>query len=324
MLLSCNYLLVLTNDAAETIISRWYIMDCVRKGSEVYEVTLRRDVVAESIKDGTSVFARSAPVYVERGMLDEGNPLIFNDEGLNVNQIKVSEDLIQDEYKTAWLVGYFDAATPATTINVNLPGRGASNYKTLEQIKDITGIPVATLESLMDGTEIKFATGNITIKYGIAGMTGAGTIRTYNSITQNLNAACDELFLAQWSPEWAWSNPVATSGSSTYPVDFADYGYDFILDDDLSPVATIRAALTDVLDNQEAGAVYLSDDQLASLSNVLANYAVYRNGNYYTVGLEITAVSNAPEIVVSKGENGWFDLFAYLSRRPPCESRNPR
>ena len=311
MLLSCNYLLVLTNDAAETIISRWYIMDCVRKGSEIYEVTLRRDVVAESIKDGTSDFANNAPIYVERGILDEGSPLIFNDEGLNLNQMKVSEELIQDEFEQAWLVGYFDAATPSTTINVTLPGRGAYNYKTLEQIKDATGIPVATLEALMDGTEIKFAIDRVKFEYGFKGR--SGILQPIRSIIQELSADCTEVFDYETMNRLAWDHPVAIAESSFYYNDFAESGYNYILDDDLSPVATIKAALTDVLDNQEAGAVYLSEDQLASLMDILSLYAVYRNGNYYSVNLEATSIAKVPEIVVSKSENSWFDGLIRVS-----------
>lgn len=311
MLLSSNYLLVLTNDALENIISRWYIMDCVRKGSEIYEVTLRRDVVAESIKDGNNDFANNAPIYVERGMLEEGSPLIFNDEGLNLNQMKVSEDLIQDEFKKAWLVGYFNAATPSTTVNVTLPGRGASNYKTLEQIKNLTGIPVATLEALMDGTEIKFAIEKVKFEYGFKGQ--RGILQPIRSIIQQISADCSEVYDYETQNKLAWDHPVAIAESSFYYGDFAESGYNYILDDDLSPIATIKAALTDVLDNQEAGAVYLSEDQLASLTDILSRYAVYRNGNYYSINLETTSIDNVPEIVVSKSENSWFDGLIQVS-----------
>ena len=315
-ILECNYLLVLTSDGLNTIVSRWWIMDCVREREGILKVTLRRDVVAEAMaaNDGKGKWFRDdASFYVEKGMIpsrEEYLPLLVNDEGLNLNKIKVDEILLKDEFKTAWIVGYFDGLNNNVhTINVALPGLVSRQYKTIAELEAITGIPQAQLESLFNGAELKFATENIHFKYGVYGVDSNGV--TIKSIEQYIAADISEVFTPSTWWQAAWSHAVGTITGKDF-VGFANYGYDYILDDDLSPEATIRAALTDVIDNQEAGAVYLSYEQLDALENVLRDFDVLKGGNYYHLELSFNGIENAPEVVVSKGENSWFDgLISY-------------
>ena len=90
------------DDDDHLIISRWFIMNCSRTRLGQYQFNLKRD----SIVDNYSTII-DAPVYVQKAYINEvSNPLIFNKEGLNVNQIKQSEFPIQDETKSGWVVGY--------------------------------------------------------------------------------------------------------------------------------------------------------------------------------------------------------------------------
>ena len=92
-------------DEYQTIISRWFIMDFVRTRNGQYQATLRRDLVSDFYED-----IREQPIFVQRGNVLNGNPIIFNSEGMRFNQIKNGEMLLKDETKTPWIVGYIDKA----------------------------------------------------------------------------------------------------------------------------------------------------------------------------------------------------------------------
>lgn len=85
-----------------TIISRWFIMESVRTRAGQYRLILKRDILADTYNK-----VIEAPVYVEKGIIqDPTNPLLLNHEGLQVNQIKKDEVLINDDTGVPWLVLY--------------------------------------------------------------------------------------------------------------------------------------------------------------------------------------------------------------------------
>lgn len=104
--------------------SRWFIIDGDRKRTGQYILTLRRDLVVDSYD---SVI--NAPCFIEKATLDKSDPMIFNSENMGFNQIKKNEYLLQDETKSAWVVGYVpnnfgrnDAGTYETKqINAKIP-----------------------------------------------------------------------------------------------------------------------------------------------------------------------------------------------------------
>lgn len=104
------------------IVSRWFVMEAVRTRSKQYKLSLRRDVVADNYDS-----LLSSPVYVEKGVIsDSESPLLLNNEGLQVNQIKTKEILLQDKSKCPWLVAYLKKGMLGTEeltngINVNIP-----------------------------------------------------------------------------------------------------------------------------------------------------------------------------------------------------------
>lgn len=91
---------IYTTDTGE-IKSRWFIIDPKRIKSGQYILTLRRDLVVDSYD---SVI--NAPCFIEKATLDKSDPMIFNSENMGFNQIKKNEYLLQDETKSAWVVGY--------------------------------------------------------------------------------------------------------------------------------------------------------------------------------------------------------------------------
>lgn len=94
-----DYLLVLKEGE---IHSRWFILEAVYKSSIQYELTLKRDVLAD-FKD--ELFS-SRSIIQKANINDWRNPLIFNNEGITFNQIKKKEILLKDETNTNWIVGY--------------------------------------------------------------------------------------------------------------------------------------------------------------------------------------------------------------------------
>lgn len=91
---------VVGND--KVINSRWFILEQDRTRSGQYELTLKRDVLADNYAD-----VINSPIFLEKGFINDVNdPLLYNSESMNVNQIKQLEVPLMDETKSGWVVGY--------------------------------------------------------------------------------------------------------------------------------------------------------------------------------------------------------------------------
>lgn len=94
-----NYLLVL--DEENKIVSRWFIIEAVRTRGGQYKLVLHRDLITDYWN-----IIKQSPALIEKCNLQYGNPLIFNNENMTVNQIKKSEFLLKDKTNCPWLVAY--------------------------------------------------------------------------------------------------------------------------------------------------------------------------------------------------------------------------
>lgn len=94
-----DYLLVI--DEERNIVSRWFVIEMKRERNGQYTMTFKRDVLSDHYDS-----IRTCPMFVQRGNVFSNNSLIFNHEGMKVNQIKTNETLLKDETDSAWLVGY--------------------------------------------------------------------------------------------------------------------------------------------------------------------------------------------------------------------------
>ena len=91
---------VVGND--KVINSRWFILEQDRTRSGQYELTLKRDVIADNYAD-----VLNSPIFLEKGFINDVNdPLLYNSESMNVNQIKQLEVPLKDETQCGWVVGY--------------------------------------------------------------------------------------------------------------------------------------------------------------------------------------------------------------------------
>ena len=82
--------------------SRWFIVEQDRERAGQYELTLKRDVLADNYTDVVN-----SPIFLEKGFInDVSDPLLYNSESMNLNQIKQFEVPLKDETESGWVVGY--------------------------------------------------------------------------------------------------------------------------------------------------------------------------------------------------------------------------
>lgn len=95
-----DYLLLINED--RTINSRWFIIEADYKLTGQFNLSLKRDTVADffdSVKESKALIRKAT-------IKNPNNPLIFNREGIEFNQIKKKEILLKDETNSNWLIGY--------------------------------------------------------------------------------------------------------------------------------------------------------------------------------------------------------------------------
>ena len=86
----------------KTIESRWFIIESDRTRGGQYQITLKRDVIADNLEQ-----VLSNPCFVEKGYVKNNDPLIFNSEAVNFNEIKqYPEYMLKDGTGCPWIVIY--------------------------------------------------------------------------------------------------------------------------------------------------------------------------------------------------------------------------
>lgn len=100
--------LIVVNEEGE-IDSRWFVIESEYLRNSQYRIQLYRDVIVDNYDT-----VINAPCFIEKATIQSDNPLIYNSEQMDFNQIKTAEIPIKDKSGCAWLVGYF-ARTDGTT-----------------------------------------------------------------------------------------------------------------------------------------------------------------------------------------------------------------
>ena len=95
-----NYILLL-NESDSSINSRYFIVEWKRTRKGQYKGLLRRDLLADYYNIITT-----SPAFIEKGWVPNTDSAIFNKEDMTFNQIKTSEQILRDDSKTSWIVGY--------------------------------------------------------------------------------------------------------------------------------------------------------------------------------------------------------------------------
>lgn len=199
--INADYLLVTdTNTTAGTeyIHSRWFIINYKRTRGGQYELTLRRDVLADHIDE-----LKDAPMFIEKAMVDDNNPLIINDEGMQFNKVKKSETLLKDKSGVPWIVGYIAKDTPATDVEV--PAVIDTDYVKLADIATQMGTTEELLAAQLikpgdqDQTETYF-TSKVELRFGSTGPRSGGVhIKRYRLYFESTFASGNATFNEVWS-----------------------------------------------------------------------------------------------------------------------------
>lgn len=142
--------------------SRWFIIDHKRTRDGQWHLTLRRDLIADFYAD-----IIDAPMYIEKAILNDNDPLIYNNEQLNLNQIKTSQELLKDSTNCSWLVGYLapniteDLDIGASTkidYDISIDGIQNLSYYKYSNLGDNTGVYANVVSKLFD-IKVKHAAG---------------------------------------------------------------------------------------------------------------------------------------------------------------------
>ena len=100
------------------VVSRWFIIDhdriCRGPSAGLYRLQLLRDVIADNYNA-----TLNSTCFIERAIVNDDNPLIYNSENINTNQQRKSAELLKDDTKMAWLIGFVDREAPKKTISIN-------------------------------------------------------------------------------------------------------------------------------------------------------------------------------------------------------------
>lgn len=100
------------------VVSRWFIIDhdriCRGPSAGLYRLQLLRDVIADNYNA-----TLNSTCFIERAIVNDDNPLIYNSENINTNQQRKSAELLKDDTKMAWIIGFVDREAPAKTISIN-------------------------------------------------------------------------------------------------------------------------------------------------------------------------------------------------------------
>lgn len=182
------------------IISRWFILESTRQRNGQYRLDLKRDLVIDNYDK-----IINSPCFIERAILGNNDPMIFNDEGMTFNQIKTNEVLLKDESQCPWLVAYIARGEDLTL-----------SYNTIE------GIQNYTVDSLRNWEYNKYRTepysGYLTEKIYAIGVHNT-TTNANVQYTFNEDGACNSYY-KNASGEYEYGkSPIVANGIIPLPQD---------------------------------------------------------------------------------------------------------
>ena len=153
-----NY--VIYSKDSTTITSRWYIIDAVKNSSGQYKLQLHRDLPVDYYDEWTQ-----SDCFIEKAILPDSSPFIYNQEQITTNQIKKSEKQLTDQTKMAWICCFVDKTYKQKQdfeFNVTiLPDKTTSDitkeswYKYSQTPAQVTTNSNITLTTKISGSQLK-------------------------------------------------------------------------------------------------------------------------------------------------------------------------
>lgn len=269
-----DYLLVCKADSHMDIIARYFVMDVnfIRGNQATFR--LKRDSIADKLDD-----LLDEPLFVEKGMLPDDDPMICNPEGMSFNQIKKEEILLKDKSQTAWLVGYIPKNI--ASFSVSYTDNPPASFVTEAQLASKTGISQSVISNLLTQTgEVRAFTSTASLRYicklSFTASTGSSyRVRGYISSSMT-SCTGSESMTALYLDPWP----------SLYNIDSNNY-------DPLAPVA--KTFTERVVSPSTSSSTFLSELQSAKQPDGLLNSIqlnalkamsgklIFRNNAYYTI-----------------------------------------
>lgn len=238
--------------------SRWFIIEAERTRAGQYKISLRRDLLVDYWAD-----VKDAPCFIEKAILTENNPLIYNSENMTFNQIKKSEMLLKDLSKCPWIVGYY----AKNTAHNMLAGTVDLNFES-----DIDYIPIdTTFENWkFNATETPFKVAPQDIEYRIYGMKATTSIGF-----QSQNG------YIRFDKEGNYLRPYQYVANLSTPLDFHFIGD--IIGNALQP--EVKARATTMYNYLQDYADITSDEDTAFFTSLKNKVIKDTTGKYYSVNI---------------------------------------
>lgn len=189
-----NYV-IYSKDSTE-ITSRWYIIEAVKNSSGQYKLQLHRDLPVDYYDEWTQ-----SDCFIEKAILPDNSPLIYNQEQITTNQIKKSEKQLTDQTKMAWICCFVDKTyKPDKNFEFNvtiLPDRTTSDitkeswYKYSQTPAQITTNSNITLTTKVSGSQLKARYEGLNGSYKVVSA-GNPVFGIYNSQSGNFGTWLSE------------------------------------------------------------------------------------------------------------------------------------
>lgn len=260
----------LVADSTGKILSRWFIVGTTRYRTGQYELSLKRDVLADYYEA-----IEGAPMFVEKGIIiDKSDTAIFNKEDLTLNQIKTAETPLLDEVGIQWLVAY-------------IPRNSFETDKQLT-IKDVTITSTADIEvsSLADWSYYAYSNSwhvspsNIAIELAIKGELrepGSPKYRGYNT-----KFKADNTFISQSYSGTGSSLALSVSGPSWFSVEVA-----------MQNCTSFTSSVIEELGKTHKGYNYIPDSTINSLLDLEGKIIKDKSTNIsYTIGISYSDIDS--------------------------------
>ena len=108
------------------VLQRWFVTEAKRLQGQQYRLTLHRDVIAE---ENEKIMANTES-YIERGWCDVSNDVIYNNEPMTFNEIKLGQATLHDPSCSAWIVGYLAIDSEFVEKEISFKYFGSTYYVT--------------------------------------------------------------------------------------------------------------------------------------------------------------------------------------------------
>lgn len=186
-----NY--VIYSKDSTTITSRWYVIDAVKNSSGQYKLQLHRDLPVDYYDEWTQ-----SDCFIEKAILPDDSPFIYNQEQITTNQIKTDEIELKDQTKMAWICGFINRESPETQVPIKSSVKADITKLTYDDYQKYTSQGAYSLGSVDVDMYVRLYTG-----VGGTDLYQKWTIRTESAV----EATADELIkwgipdtLYRWDP----------------------------------------------------------------------------------------------------------------------------